>query len=80
MPQEEIKSMSTANTVREGGKVRPREDVSVFSTGKGKGGHLGEAGTEHVVHAVLAHKLTANGSATLDAPASAKSKKKGGEE
>lgn len=70
MPQveEDKKTMESAGKIRAGGKVRPREDVEIFSTGKGKGGHLGAKGKKHVVHAVLAHKLIENGHATSNAP------------
>lgn len=72
MPQEEIEKknqLDTTNSVMTnvGRKVLPREDVEVYSTGNG--GHLGPAGTKHVIHAALLEKLLASGQVTQDEPA-----------
>lgn len=51
------------------GKVKPKEDTVVYSTGTGKGGHLGPAGTKHTVHRVMAEKFIESGIASLEKPA-----------
>lgn len=72
--QEQIKPLTTANSVTsEGILVKPREDTKIYATKGSK--HLGDEGTEHIVHRALAEKLVAKGAATLDAP-----KKKGKDE
>lgn len=68
MAQEKIKELTTANTVRAGGKVRPQEPVKIYAAKSKAGAHLGEPGTEHTVHAVLAHKLVTKGAAVLTPP------------
>lgn len=68
MAQEKVKELSTANTVRAGGKVRPQEPVKIYAAKSKAGAHLGEPGTEHTVHAVLAHKLVTKGAAVLTPP------------
>lgn len=72
MPQEEAE-IAAANKKKGGiladGKVLPKEDTEVYSTGQF--GHLGKAGTKHIVHRVLVEKLVASGQVTLDPPADA---------
>lgn len=68
--QEDKKELSTAKTVRAGGKVLPQEPVDIYAAASGKAAaHLGAHGTKHTVHAVLADKLIKSGAATLDTPA-----------
>lgn len=63
--QEEIKPLTTENSVVDGGTlVRPKDDVSIYGT---KGSLLGE-GVEHKVHKILAEKLIKKGQATSDKP------------
>jgi hypothetical protein len=58
--QEDVKAVTTSNSVVDGGTlVRPKEDTVIFGT---KGSLLGE-NVEHVVHRVLAEKLVAKGQA-----------------
>lgn len=60
--QEDIKPLTTANSVVDGGTlVRPKEDVVIIGS---KDSLLGE-GVEHTVHRVLADKLVKKGQATL---------------
>lgn len=60
--QEDIKPLTTANSVVDGGTlVRPKEDVVIIGA---KDSLLGE-GVEHTVHRVLADKLVKKGQATL---------------
>jgi len=60
--QEDIKPLTTANSVVDGGTlVRPKEDVVIIGT---KDSLLGD-GIEHTVHRVLADKLVKKGQATL---------------
>lgn len=60
--QEDIKPLTTANSVVDGGTlVRPKEDVVIIGS---KDSLLGE-GVEHTVHRVLADKLVNKGQATL---------------
>ena len=60
--QEEIKPLTTANSVVDGGTlVRPKEDTVIIGT---SGSLLGD-GVEHTVHRVLADKLVKKGQATL---------------
>jgi len=60
--QEDIKALTTENSVVDGGTlVRPKEDTVIIGT---KGSLLGD-GVEHIVHRVLADKLVAKGQATL---------------
>ena len=75
MAQEEKLPMESAGKIRAGGKVLPKEDVEIFSTGKGKNDHLGPKGTKHIVHAVLAQKLIDKGHAYSDAAKSPKKEK-----
>lgn len=69
MPQEEA-DIREANKKKKGvladGKVLPKEDTEVWSTGKGK--HLGKRGTSHIVHRVLVDKLVASGQVTTEEP------------
>lgn len=59
--QEDIKPLTTANSVVDGGTlVRPKEDTVIVGT---KGSLLGD-GVEHTVHRVLAEKLVKKGQAT----------------
>ena len=60
--QEDIKPLTTANSVVDGGTlVRPKEDTVIVGT---EGSLLGD-GVEHTVHRVLAEKLVKKGQATL---------------
>jgi len=60
--QEDIKPLTTANSVVDGGTlVRPKEDTVIVGT---KDSLLGD-GVEHTVHRVLADKLVKKGQATL---------------
>ena len=59
--QEDIKALTTENSVVDGGTlVRPKEDTVVYGT---KDSLLGE-GAKHIVHRVLAEKLVKKGQAT----------------
>jgi archaeosine-15-forming tRNA-guanine transglycosylase len=59
--QEDVKALTTANSVVDGGTlVRPKEDTVIVGT---KDSLLGD-GVEHTVHRVLAEKLIAKGQAT----------------
>lgn len=61
--QEEVKPLTTSNSVVEGGTlVRPKEDVVIIGTGKYD--QMPED-SEHTVHRVLADKLVKKGLATL---------------
>jgi len=63
--QEDIKALTTANAVVDGGTlVRPKEDTVIYGTAKSL---LGE-NVEHTVHRVLAEKLVKKGQATYEAP------------
>jgi len=63
--QEDIKALTTANSVVDGGTlVRPKEDTVIYGT---KDSLLGE-GVEHTVHRVLAEKLIKKGQATKTEP------------
>lgn len=64
--QEEVKALTTENSVIEGvgTLVRPKDDVSIYGT---KGSLLGE-GVEHKVHRMLAEKLIKKGQATAEKP------------
>ena len=57
------KELKTKGQIRPGGKVLPKEDVKIFASHTAAGKHMGEPGTEHTVHAVLAHKLISKGAA-----------------
>lgn len=60
--QEDIKALTTSNSVVDGGVlVRPKEDTVIIGT---KDSLLGD-GVEHTVHRVLAEKLVKKGQATL---------------
>jgi len=60
--QEDIKPLTTQNSVVDGGTlVRPKEDTVIVGT---SGSLLGD-GVEHTVHRVLADKLVKKGQATL---------------
>lgn len=61
--QEEVKPLTTANAVVDGGTlVRPKEDVVIIGTGEY---HQMPKDSEHTVHRVLAEKLVKKGLATL---------------
>lgn len=63
--QEGILPLTTENSVSDAGTlVLPKEDTKIYATADAK--HLGEEGTEHTVHRVLAEKLVDKGYATLD--------------
>jgi len=63
--QEDVKALTTANSVVDGGTlVRPKEDTLIYGT---KDSFLG-FGVEHTVHRVLAEKLIKKGQATKDKP------------
>lgn len=67
--QEEIKALTTENSVVDGGTlVRPKEDTVIYGD---KGSLLGE-GVQHTVHRVLAEKLITKGQATKDKPKASK--------
>jgi len=67
--QEEIKALTTENSVVDGGTlVRPKEDTVIYGA---KGSLLGE-GVKHTVHRVLAEKLIKKGQATKDKPKASK--------
>ena len=62
--QEDIKPLTTQNSVVDGGTlVRPKEDTVIVGTDKSNN-PLGD-GVEHTVHRVLADKLVTKGFATL---------------
>lgn len=64
MPQDEIKALTTENTVVKGvgKKVRPKDNVIVVGTEKSKSL---ATGVEYTVHSALAEKLVAKGSAAF---------------
>lgn len=67
--QEDVKALTTANSVVDGGTlVRPKEDTVIYGT---KGSLLGED-VKHTVHRVLAEKLIKKGQATDKEPSSKK--------
>lgn len=70
MPQE---SLSTSNTVLSGGKVRPKENTTIYGT---EGSKFLKTGKKYIVHRVQAEKLIAKGAATKTAPEA----KKGGKD
>lgn len=67
--QEDVKALTTANAVVDGGTlVRPKEDTVIYGM---KGSLLGED-VKHTVHRILADKLIAKGQATSDEPKKSK--------
>lgn len=63
--QEDVKALTTENSVVDGGiLVRPKEDTVIYGT---SGSLLGD-GVKHMVHRVLAEKLIKKGQATDKAP------------
>lgn len=63
--QEDIKPLTTENSVVDGGTlVRPKEDTVIYGT---KGSLLGD-GVKHIVHRALADKLIKKGQATDKKP------------
>lgn len=64
--QDDKKELPNKNKLRDSGKVLPQEPVEIFATDSKSGAHLGEPGTKHVVHAVLAKKLIDKGAATAE--------------
>ena len=63
--QEDVKALTTENSVVDGGTlVRPKEDTVIYGT---KDSLLGD-GVKHVVHRVLAEKLVKKGQATETKP------------
>lgn len=75
--QEDVKALTTENSVVDGGTlVRPKENVTIWGT---KGSYLGE-GVEHTVHRMLAIKLVKKGQAVNDKPTPKKSKELEAEE
>lgn len=67
--QEDIKALTTDNSVVDGGTlVRPKEDTVIYGTADSL---LGD-GIKHVVHRVLAEKLIKKGQATKEKPKASK--------
>lgn len=68
MPQE---NLNTSTTVLSGGKVRPKENTTIYGA---EGSKFLKPGKKYIVHRVQAEKLIEKGAATKTAPEPKKSK------